>query len=288
MTTGLRGAIAAAVTPLRNGGRHLDDEAFAPFVRSLVAGGIDGLLACGTTGEGVLLSVDERRRVAELFLASRPDGFQVAVHAGAQTTADSVTLAAHALEVGADAVALIAPPYFPLDPEELVRHFVSVADACEPLPFYIYEFAGRSGYPIPIEVIGRIHERCANVRGMKVSDTPFTAVEPYLSLEGLDVFIGNEPLVLQGIAQGAIGAVSGLASAFPEITAALVRDRSAHAHDHVMQLRTGLQGIPFHAALKEVLVAKDVMASADVRAPLRGLTDDERSTVLALANDVAR
>ena len=175
VTTGLHGAIAAAVTPLRDGGRHLDDEAFAPLVRSLAAGGVDGLLACGTTGEGVLLSVDERKRVVESFLASRPDGFQVAVHAGAQTTADSIALAAHALEAGADAVALIAPPYFPLDPEELLRHFVSVADACEPLPFYIYEFAGRSGYAIPIDVIGRIRERCANVRGMKVSDTPFAA-----------------------------------------------------------------------------------------------------------------
>ena len=266
---------------------HLDEEAFAPLVRSLVAGGVDGLLACGTTGEGVLLTVDERRRVAELFLAARPDGFQVAVHAGAQTTADSVALAAHALEAGADAVALIAPPYFPLDPEELVRHFVSVADACEPLPFYIYEFAGRSGYAIPIDVIGRIRERCGNVRGMKVSDTPFAAVEPYLSLEGLDVFIGNEPLVLEGMARGAIGAVSGLASAFPAITAALVHDRSERANEQVGKLRSGLRGIPFHAALKELLVSNDILTSADVRGPLRGLTDDERTSVLALGREVA-
>jgi dihydrodipicolinate synthase/N-acetylneuraminate lyase len=284
---GLHGAIAAAVTPLRDGGQHLDEEAFAPLVRSFAAGGVDGLLACGTTGEGVLLSVDERRRVAELFLSARPVGFQVAVHAGAQTTADSMALASHALKAGADAVALIAPPYFPLDPEELVRHFVSVANACEPLPFYIYEFAGRSGYPIPIDVIGRIRERCANVRGMKVSDTPFAAAEPYLSLEGLDVFIGNEPLVLQGIARGAIGAVSGLASAFPSIVSSLVHDRSEHANEQVALLRSGLQGIPFHAALKEVLVARDVLTSADVRAPLRGLTDDERTSVLALSREVA-
>jgi dihydrodipicolinate synthase/N-acetylneuraminate lyase len=198
-----------------------------------------------------------------------------------------MALAAHALGSGADAVALIAPPYFPLDPEELLRHFVSVADACDPLPFYIYEFAGRSGYAIPIDVIEQIRERCANVRGMKVSDTPFASVEPYLSLEGLDVFIGNEPLVLQGIARGAIGAVSGLASAFPGITAALVHERSERANEQVALLRSGLQGIPFHAALKEVLVAQDVLTSADVRAPLRMLTDEERSRVLALARDVA-
>jgi dihydrodipicolinate synthase/N-acetylneuraminate lyase len=284
---GLRGAIAAAVTPMRDGGRRLDDEGFAPLVRYLAEGGIDGLLACGTTGEGVLLSVDERRRVAEAFLAARPDGFQVAIHAGAQTTADTVSLAAHALEIGADAVAVIGPPYFPLDAEELTRHFVQVANACDPLPFYLYEFAGRSGYAIPIDVIARVRERSPNLRGLKVSDTPFSAVEPYLAVEGIEVFIGNEPLVLEGVERGAVGAVSGLATAFPAITAALVHDRSADAHAHVLELRARLQGIPFHAALKEALVAKDVLASADVRAPLRSLTHDERSAVLALAHDVA-
>lgn len=283
---GLRGAIAAAVTPLRDGGRHLDEEAFAPLVRFLADGGVDGLLACGTTGEGVLLSVDERRRVTELFLAARPDGFQVAVHAGAQTTADTTALAAHALEAGADAVAVIAPPYYPLDAEELTRHFVQVANACDPLPFYLYEFLGRSGYAIPIEVIGRVREHAPNLRGLKVSDTPFAAIEPYLDIEGLDVFVGSEPLVLQGMARGAVGAVSGLATAFPQIVAALVHRSDPHANEQVGALRAGLQGIPFHAALKEVLVDKDVLTSADVRSPLRGLTDQERISLLALARDV--
>jgi dihydrodipicolinate synthase/N-acetylneuraminate lyase len=161
-----------------------------------------------------------------------------------------------------------------------------VADACDPLPFYLYAFAARSGYAIPIDVIERLRKRSPNLRGLKVSDTPFSAVEPYLAIEGMDVFVGNEPLVLEGMERGAIGAVSGLASAFPAITATLVHDRSADAHDQVLRLRTGLQGIPFHAAMKEVLVARGVLTSADVRAPLRGLTDDERSTVLALAREI--
>lgn len=279
---GLRGAIAAAVTPLRDGGRQLNEEAFASLVRFLVDGGVDGLLACGTTGEGILLSVDERRRTTELFLVTRPDGFQVAVHAGAQTTADSTALAAHAMEVGADAVAVIAPPYFPLDAEELTRHFVSVASACEPLPFYLYEFAERSGYAIPVEVIARVRERAPNLRGLKISDTPFTAVKPYLELGGLDVFVGSEPLVLQGMARGAVGAVSGLATAFPRIVSALVHERSERGHEQVSVLRDRLRHIPFHAALKEVLVARDVLMSADVRAPLRGLTHAEREIVSAL------
>src|SRR5262245_12738368 len=179
----LSGAIAAAVTPLRDGGRALDEASVAPLIRSLADGGMDGVLTCGTTGEGVLLAVEERRRVTELALEGRPDGFAVAVHAGAQTTADTVSLASHARDQGADAVAVIAPPYFPLDERELLDHFSAAAGACDPLPFYVYKFIGRSGYPVPITVIERLRDKAPNLAGLKVSDTPFEAVKPYL-LEG--------------------------------------------------------------------------------------------------------
>jgi dihydrodipicolinate synthase/N-acetylneuraminate lyase len=285
MTTRLHGAIAASVTPLTAGGRAVDAAVIGPLVAFLAGGGVDGVLACGTTGEGVLLSVDERRIVTEAFVAARPSGFQVAIHAGAQSTADTIALAAHAQRTGADAAAVIAPPYFPLDGEELSRHLVSAANASDPLPFYVYEFAGRSGYAIPPEVVLRVKSLAPNVVGMKVSDAPFEAVEPYLAL-GLDVFIGNEPLALAGMERGAVGCVSGLAAAFPEITASLVHDASVEAHDQVCALRERLAGIPFHAALKEVLAARDVLLTTDVRPPLRELTDAERATVLAVAREL--
>jgi dihydrodipicolinate synthase/N-acetylneuraminate lyase len=283
--TRLHGAIAAAVTPLKDGGRTLDTMAFAPLTAFLAERGVDGVLACGTTGEGVLLSVAERRTATELFVDNRPGGFRVAVHAGAQTTSDTVALAAHAAESGADAVAVIAPPYFPLDEEELLRHLRSAANAAGPLPFYVYEFAGRSGYAIPPSVVQRLGADAPNLVGMKVSDAPFDAVRPYLGL-GLDVFVGSEPLALEGMAAGAVGCVSGLATAFPELVAALVHHRSDDAHVGVSALRDRLVGIPFHAALKEVLVARDVLLRADVRPPLRGLSDHERRAVLEIARDL--
>ncbi|HEX7248630.1 MAG TPA: dihydrodipicolinate synthase family protein [Actinomycetota bacterium] len=283
--TRLQGAIAASVTPMRDGGRAIDGDAIGALTRFLADGGVDGVLACGTTGEGVLLSVEERSAVTEAFVASAPQGFAVAVHAGAQTSADTITLAAHARDAGATAVAVIAPPYFPLDDDELTRHLVSAADAADPLPFYVYEFAARSGYAIPPAVVTRVREVAANLAGMKVSDAPFSAVEPYLAL-GLDVFVGSEPLALEGLAAGAVGSVSGLAAAFPRITAALVHDRSEAAHEQVTRLRDGLRAMPFHAALKEVLLARDALVCADVRAPLRPLTPGERETVLDLAREV--
>jgi dihydrodipicolinate synthase/N-acetylneuraminate lyase len=281
----LRGAIAAAVTPLGDGGARLDEGAVAPLVSFLAGGGLDGILACGTTGEGILLTVDERRRAADAFIASRPAGFRVAVHAGAQTTADTEALAAHAKEVGADAVAVIAPPYFPLDQPALVAHLLAAARACSPLPFYVYEFEGRSGYAIPVAVIERLREAAPNLAGLKVSDTPWAAIEPYV-MDGLDLFVGSEPLVLQGLASGATGAVSGLATAFPEIVAELVHERSERAGEQVTTLRNLLGPLPFHAALKEVLVARGVPVRRDVRPPLRGLTQKERRLALDAARTV--
>jgi dihydrodipicolinate synthase/N-acetylneuraminate lyase len=253
----------------------------APLVRFLAEGGMDGLLTCGTTGEGVLLSVAERGRMTELCLEARPAGFTVAVHAGAQTTADTVELALHAREAGADAVAVIAPPYFPLDEQELFDHFRRAAGACDPLPFYLYEFIGRSGHPVPIPVIERLRDEVPNLAGLKVSDTPFEAVKPYL-LDGLDVFIGFEPLVLEGLAAGAVGAVSGLASAWPEVTAELVHRKSETADARVKALRDALHDLSLPAVAKEMLVDKGVLAHADVRAPLRGLTPEERVRAVAL------
>jgi dihydrodipicolinate synthase/N-acetylneuraminate lyase len=268
----LKGALAAAVTPLRDEGEALDEDAFAPYVEYLRAGGLDGILALGTTGEGILLSADERKRAAALFVHAAGDGFDVAVHCGAQTTAETVELVAHAAEIGADAVAVIGPPYYPLDEEALVRHFAAAAEACAPLPFYLYEFRARAGYSIPLAAIERVRELAPNVVGLKVSNQPFEDVEPYL-IEGLDVFVGAESLVVRGLESGAAGAVSGLAAVFPELVARLVRERAGE----VGEVRAALERFPFQAAAKFCLGRLGAPVREDVRRPLRMLKPDEKS-----------
>ena len=67
---------------------------------------------------------------------------------------------------------MIAPPYFPLDDDELLAHFEAAARACAPLPFYVYEFARASGYAISLPVLARLRDEAPNLAGMKVSDTP--------------------------------------------------------------------------------------------------------------------
>jgi len=269
----LRGAIAAAVTPLRDAGEALDEDAFAPYLDFLAASGLDGVLALGTTGEGFLLPVEQRMRAAQLFVEASQRRLAVAVHCGAQSTWETLELAADAAEAGANAVAVIAPPYFALDDDELFEHFAAAAKACEPVPFYVYEFAARSGYAVPVAVIERLRERAPNLAGMKVSDAPWDRFEPYL-LEGLDVFVGPEALIQRGLAAGATGAVSALASAFPELVVAAVRDPSSA---DLGPVREAVQRFPFQSALKTVLARRGVPIGPYVRRPLRTLTEEESS-----------
>src|SRR5215207_11543473 len=115
----LRGALAAAVTPLREDGAALDEEAFGPYLECLATAGLDGILALGTTGEGILLSAAERRRAAELFLEGP---LPVIVHCGAQTSAETCALAEHAAAVGPPAGPAIARPYSALNDERRPDH----------------------------------------------------------------------------------------------------------------------------------------------------------------------
>jgi dihydrodipicolinate synthase/N-acetylneuraminate lyase len=277
----IHGALAAAATPLRDGGKRLDEDAFGPVADFLAQGGLDGILALGTTGEGILLTAEERRRAAELYLDACRGGLEVAVHCGAQTTAETVALAEHAAAAGASAVAVIPPPYFPLSEESLFEHFRAAAQACAPVPFFLYEFEARSGYAIPHSVIERLQEAAPNLAGLKVSDTPFERVHPYL-IEGLDIFIGSEPLLPRGKARGAAGTVSGLAAAFPEYVVALNRDPNANnTLELVAALRDALQQFQFNAAVKAALAWRGVPVKSDVRAPLLPLTDAERGALEA-------
>jgi dihydrodipicolinate synthase/N-acetylneuraminate lyase len=263
----LHGTIAAVVTPLRDGGARVDQGAIEPLAGLVAAGGCDGVLVAGTTGEGILLAPAERRALAEAWIAAAPSGLDVAVHVGAQTTADTVALAEHAAAAGAAAVAVIGPPYFALDDDELHAHFDAAIAACAPTPAYLYEFRDRTGYAVAPAVVGRLRDAHPSLSGMKVSDRTFAELQPYLDL-GLDVFVGAEPLIPQAMAAGAAGSVSGLATAFPELVAAAVAE-----------IRSALSGAPTIAGLKRVLQRRGLAIQTDVRAPLRGLTDDERRAV---------
>jgi dihydrodipicolinate synthase/N-acetylneuraminate lyase len=282
----VHGTLAAAVTPLTGVDGSIDADGIAGLVDFYVRAGLDGILALGTTGEGILFSTDERRFAADEFVTAAHHRLAVVVHCGAQTTHDTMVLAEHAAAHGAAGVAVIPPPYFALNADAIWRHLDAAANACAPLPFYIYEFAARSGYSVPIDVVRRLQDTAPNLAGLKVSDSPFSAVAPYL-VAGLDVFIGAEGLISQGMESGAAGAVSGLAAAFPELTIDAVRSGTPEASARAARVRTSIEPFPFQSALKFILQRRGVAIDDAVRSPLLTLDDAQRESLAAIVEDPA-
>ncbi len=280
----VHGTLAASVTPLTGVDGSIDGDGIGAVVDFYARAGLDGVLALGTTGEGVLFSLDERRFAADEFVTSAHHRLAVFVHCGAQTTHDTVALAEHAASHGAAGVAVIPPPYFALDAEAIWRHLDAAAHACAPLPFYVYEFAPRSGYAVPIDVVERLRTTAPNLAGLKVSNSPFEKVEPYL-LPGLDVFIGAEGLIAQGMASGAAGSVSGLAAALPELTIDAVESRTAEASARAARVRSLIDPFPFQSALKFILQRRGVAIEDAVRQPLLTLNDEQRLALRTLIDD---
>ena len=123
-------------------------------------------------------------------------------------------------------------------------------------------------------MLERLRDEASNVVGLKVSDTPLAAFEKYL-LPGFDIFVGPEALIADGMARGACGAVSALASALPREVAAVVRGPTAEGAARLGELRAFVERFPRQAALKRLLALQGVPVNADVRAPLRTLTAEE-------------
>lgn len=268
----LQGVLAAALTPLRDQGAAIDEQAAEQLAGFYADAGLAGAMIAGTTGEGLLLSRAERECLAERFLEAAEGRLPIAVHAGAQSTGDTVALASHAAEHGAAAVVVCAPPFFALDETSLIAHFQAAAEACAPLPFYLYEIQQRAGYPIPVAVVEALRHRTENLVGIKVSDQTLQELERYLFCD-LDILVGAESLLSAGIALGAVGAISALAGALPHHLLHAVEDAGAA----VGPLRSGLERYPFHAAGKLALVAQSLAVEPCVRAPLRQLNPAERT-----------
>ena len=259
--------LAASITPLRNAGAEVDEDAIGPLAEFHRDHGADGVFACGTTGEGLLLSPDERLRVTLRFREAI-DG-PLIVNVGCQTTNATCALAAEAAEIGADGIAVVPPPFYPLDTAGVADYMVAAALACAPVSFYMYVFTARSGYPFPVEVIDRVRQRADNLVGLKVSEASIESVTPYIAT-GLDVLVGQEMLVAEAMKSGAVGAASGMASAYPAEVARVVHGQAADARGEMQALRSRLDALGgMIPGLKVELGRLGLPVRPDVRAPLR-------------------
>lgn len=210
----LSGIIVASVTPFRKG--QIYKEGFDSLIEFLASKKVSAIFVCGTTGEGMIMNMTQRKKTAEIAVQSGK--LPVIVQVGTNNLEDTIELTKHAKDIGAVATASITPMFYPYTSDGLASYFLEVARSSD-LPIFVYSNPSRSGVKISIETLAKIFkEGPSNLVGVKESSADMTYLGRVVqTLDGRMVFNGADTCFLPGLVLGTSGQVSGYASLCPEL-----------------------------------------------------------------------
>lgn len=205
------GAITALVTPFRNGA--VDEDSLAGLVNWQIEKGIDGLLACGCTGEAATLTTTEQLLVIRKVMEAAGGRVPVIAGTGTNGTASSIELSLEAQALGVDGVLLITPYYNKPTPRGQIEHYTMVADAVD-CPVILYNVPGRTGtnmLPETIAVLSR-HPGIVAIKDAAGSAERVTAIR---GLCDITILSGDDPLAMAQVALGGSGVISVVSNIAP-------------------------------------------------------------------------
>ena len=218
------GAMTALVTPFRE--REVDTRALEALVEAQIAGGINALVPCGSTGEAATLTHEEHLAVVRAVVRAARGRVPVIAGTGSNSTAEAIRLTRGAEEAGADAALLISPYYNKPTQDGIYRHYAAVADATG-LPLILYNIPGRTGSNITPDTIARL-ARLPNIAGVKEASGNLAQVLEIIDESGADfgIYSGDDILTLPIMAAGGHGVIAVGANLMPrayvELTDALL------------------------------------------------------------------
>ncbi|WP_308567691.1 dihydrodipicolinate synthase family protein [uncultured Eubacterium sp.] len=200
---------------------NINTEEIKKLVKVYKSKGVSGVYVCGSTGEGFLLSTEERMQVVEAVKEAAGDDFTVIVHVGCAGTKESIKLAKHAEAVGVDAVSAVPSVYYRLSPKCVEKHWQGIIDSTE-LPFIIYNIPQLTGFNLPLDLFKKMAEN-PKVIGIKNSEEPVYNMERYRTVAGDDfiIFNGSDEQFLGGRLMGANAGIGGTYGTMPELFVAL-------------------------------------------------------------------
>ena len=177
---------------------------------------IDAVYPCGTYGSGPLMSVEERKKVAETIVDQINGRIYTIIHVGSANTRDTIELAKYSQQIGADAVGAIAPYYFKYSEKEIINHFVQLVNSVD-MPVYVYNNPSLSGNNITPAMLEKLSKE--GIAGVK--DSSFDLVNFYLYQDAVenpdfDFIIGTEAIALASFLSGGNAAICGVANVIPE------------------------------------------------------------------------
>jgi 4-hydroxy-tetrahydrodipicolinate synthase len=217
----LRGAFTAIVTPMR--GDEIDDPALIDLVEAQIAGGVSGVVPCGTTGEATTLSVSEHLHVVRVVVQATRGRVPVIAGAGSNCTREAIELAAACRELGADATLQVAPYYIKPTQEGMIAHFRAIADAV-PLPLVVYNVPSRTACDLKAEAVA-VLARHPNIVAIKEATGDMTRAARIRELCGpeFSLLSGDDFTLLPFLAVGGDGVISVTGNLFPQLFADLCR-----------------------------------------------------------------
>jgi 4-hydroxy-tetrahydrodipicolinate synthase len=284
------------VTPFRDEpGQPIDWPALEALVDAQVAGGVAGIVPCGTTGESPTLSHEEHGQVVACCVERAAGRIQVVAGAGSNSTREAVSLAQHAERVGANAAMVIVPYYNRPSQEGLFRHFVEVARSVR-LPIVLYNVPGRSAVDLAPETVLRICAEAPNVVAMKEATGNVLRAQKLTQLLGdrLTVLCGDDALTLPMIAVGARGVISVTSNVLPAEVTRVTRAALEGRHEEARRGHFAL--LPVHEAMfydaspgpaKAALAARGAMRLT-LRLPLCPPPEPLRTSIVACVEACAR
>ena len=216
----LKGMVAATFTPFNTDG-ELNLPIISQYADQMATSQMAGVFVCGTTGESLSLTVEERKAVLEAWVKATKRRFKVIAHVGTNSIHEGVELAKHAQECGADAVGAMAPSFFkPLTVKDLIAFFAPIANAASDLPFYYYNMPSMTGVSLSVaDFLIEGKKVMSNLVGTKFTHNNLMEMKDCLALNNgeFEVLHGYDEILTAGLALGAVAGVGSTYNYCPSI-----------------------------------------------------------------------
>ena len=290
----MRGCATALVTPFHKDG-SINDGCFSKLVGRQIKGGVDLLVPCGTTGESVTMSEDERLHVFKLTVAAaKKTKAKVIAGTGSNNTAATIDFTRKAREAGADAALIVAPYYNKPTQDGLFAHFSEIAKSVKGFPIMLYNVPSRTASNISAATTLRLAETHENIVATKEASGNYTQVMEIIAgrPKNFKVFSGDDASALPLIALGADGLVSVIANEMPKETARMVEKALDGAHTAARKIHYQLLPLmeanfiesspaPCKFVMKEMGLLEE-----NLRLPLVPVTAETRAKLKAVMKEV--
>ncbi len=280
--------ISAVMTKFDDRGKLVLDEEYREFLESLVKSGVDTFMVAGTNGEFHVMSLEDRKKLLEFVAENFKESVEIIAHVGTTNLHDTLELGEHALRTGVKKLAVVNPYYFKYDNRSLVDYFVNVARGLPEAEILLYNIPVFSGNRLELSHIVEIKNRASNVVGVKDSDARPGIVPKLKESLGKSflVFGGFDTLVVDYLAMGSDGQVSGTSNVFPKILRELLDSFERGNFEKAFELQKKLNLIVEKVSGHEAFVSANKYALSVLgynlglpRSAFRGLSESEKAEI---------